>query len=39
MVSVTLKQGVETTLRERVPEVTAVIDATDHASGAAPYFR
>jgi len=37
-IDVTLKQGVEKTLRERIPEVTAVIDATDHASGAKPYY-
>jgi Fe/S biogenesis protein NfuA len=39
MVDVTLKQGVEKTLRERVPEITAVRDATDHAGGAEPYYR
>lgn len=39
MADVTLKQGVEKTLRERVPEVTAVRDATDHASGATPYYE
>ncbi|HET6631191.1 MAG TPA: NfuA family Fe-S biogenesis protein [Rhodanobacteraceae bacterium] len=39
MVDVTLKQGVEKTLRTRVPEVTAVRDATDHASGSNPYYR
>ncbi|HEX5306488.1 MAG TPA: NfuA family Fe-S biogenesis protein [Dyella sp.] len=39
MVDVTLKQGVEKTLRERVPEITAVRDATDHASGATPYYE
>jgi Fe/S biogenesis protein NfuA len=38
MVDVTLKQGVEKTLRERVPEITAVRDATDHAGGATPYY-
>ncbi|HET6433556.1 NfuA family Fe-S biogenesis protein [Dyella sp.] len=38
MADVTLKQGVEKTLRERVPEVTAVRDATDHATGATPYY-
>lgn len=38
MADVTLKQGIETTLKERVPEVTAVRDATDHDSGAAPYM-
>ena len=39
MADVTLKQGVEKTLRERVPEITAVRDATDHASGTNPYYR
>ena len=39
MADVTLKQGVEKTLRERIPEITAVRDATDHASGANPYYR
>jgi Fe/S biogenesis protein NfuA len=36
---VTLKHGIETTLRARVPEITAVRDATDHASGTNPYIR
>lgn len=39
MVDVTLKQGVEKTLRERVPEITEVRDATDHAGGSNPYYR
>jgi Fe/S biogenesis protein NfuA len=38
MVDVTLKQGVEKTLIERVPEITAVRDATDHAVGETPYY-
>jgi Fe/S biogenesis protein NfuA len=38
MVDVTLKNGIEKTLRERIPEVSAVRDATDHATGAAPYI-
>ncbi len=38
MADVTLKQGIEKTLMERVPGVTAVRDATDHASGTAPYI-
>jgi len=37
MADVTLKQGIEKTLMEQVPGVTAVRDATDHASGEAPY--
>lgn len=39
MADVTLKQGIEKTLLQRVPGVTAVRDATDHATGAAPYIR
>lgn len=39
MADVTLKQGVEKTLRERVPELVTIRDATDHASGVNPYFR
>ena len=39
MVDTTLRQGVEVTLRQRVPEITAVIDATDHSSGSNPYFQ
>jgi Fe/S biogenesis protein NfuA len=38
MADVTLKQGIEKTLMEKVPGVTAVRDATDHATGAAPYM-
>lgn len=38
MVDVTLKQGIEKTLLTQVPGVTAVRDATDHATGDAPYM-
>ena len=38
MVDVTLRNGIEKTLRQHVPEVSAVRDATDHESGAAPYI-
>jgi Fe/S biogenesis protein NfuA len=38
MVDVTLKQGIERTLMEKVPGVTAVRDATDHDTGTAPYM-
>ena len=38
MADVTLKNGIEKTLMEKVPGVTAVRDATDHASGDAPYI-
>ncbi|GAA5072631.1 NfuA family Fe-S biogenesis protein [Lysobacter panacisoli] len=38
MADVTLKQGIEKTLLSKVPGVTAVRDATDHATGDAPYI-
>ncbi|HMB57742.1 MAG TPA: NfuA family Fe-S biogenesis protein [Arenimonas sp.] len=38
MADVTLKQGIEKTLMARIPEITAVRDATDHSTGAAPYI-
>ncbi len=38
MVDVTLKQGIETTLKQEVPEVREVIDATDHETGENPYY-
>lgn len=38
MKDVTLKQGIEKTLLARVPEITAVIDATNHAAGSNPYY-
>ena len=38
MADVTLKQGIEKTRLEKVPGVTAVRDATDHATGDAPYI-
>ena len=37
-VDVTLKHGVETAIRAAVPEVTAIVDATDHAAGTNPYY-
>ena len=39
MVDVTLRDGIESTLCERVPEITGVRDATDHATGDMPYIR
>lgn len=35
---VTLKQGVDRILREQVPELTAVKDATDHDAGENPFY-
>ena len=38
-VSLTLKQGVESTLKERVPEITAVRDVTDHTYTENAYYQ
>ncbi len=38
-VSLTLKQGVESTLKERVPEITAVRDVTDHTVKENAYYQ
>jgi len=38
MVDVTLKQGIETTMKQEIPEIRSVLDATDHASGENPYY-
>ncbi len=38
-VDVTLRQGVEVAVRAAVPEIVAIVDTTDHASGTNPYFQ
>ena len=38
MADVTLKQGIEQTLTRNIPEITGVLDATDHQSGTNPYY-
>ena len=39
MATVTLSQGIEVAITEAVPEIAAIIDVTDHASGRNPYFE
>jgi Fe/S biogenesis protein NfuA len=39
MAQVTLKQGIERILKESIPELSEVVDVTDHASGSDPYFQ
>ena len=36
---VTLKDGVVATIQRQVPEVSEVLDATDHAAGENPYYQ
>ncbi|MBI4607982.1 MAG: NifU family protein, partial [Candidatus Rokubacteria bacterium] len=38
MADVTLKQGIERLIFEEAPEVTEILDVTDHAAGANPYY-
>jgi Fe/S biogenesis protein NfuA len=38
MSQMTLKQGIETSLLEEVPELTRVIDVTDHGGGENPFY-
>ena len=39
LVDVTLKQGIETRLKEVLPEIERVLDTTDHAAGTDPFYR
>jgi Fe-S cluster biogenesis protein NfuA len=39
MSKATLKQGVETALRQHIPDIGHIYDTTDHASGANPYYH
>ena len=38
LAEVTVRQGIEPLLRRHVPDVVAVIDATDHSAATAPFF-
>jgi len=38
-VDVTLRQGIEVAIKAAVPQITQVIDSTDHAAGMNPYFQ
>jgi Fe-S cluster biogenesis protein NfuA len=38
MATVTLRQGIETALRQAVPAVRGIRDITDHAAGRNPYY-
>ena len=39
MADVTLKQGISKTLRDHFPQITDVVDVTDHESGENPYYQ
>jgi Fe/S biogenesis protein NfuA len=35
---ITLKSGIERLIKDELPEVTEVLDTTDHAAGANPFY-
>jgi Fe/S biogenesis protein NfuA len=35
----TMRQGIETMLKDEIPELKEIIDITDHESGANPYYK
>lgn len=39
MAKVTLSQGIEVAIKEAIPEITDVVDVTDHAGGSNPYYQ
>lgn len=39
MANATLKNGIETMIKDVFPEITQIIDTTDHASGTNPYYQ
>lgn len=36
--AMTLREGIERSIKENIPEVTDVVDATDHDAGETPYY-
>jgi len=38
-VDLTLRKGVETAIRNAVPQISAIVDVTDHEAGANPYYQ
>jgi Fe/S biogenesis protein NfuA len=39
LANVTLKQGIDVMIRQSVPQITRVVDTTNHDAGTNPYFR
>jgi Fe/S biogenesis protein NfuA len=39
LAKVTLSQGIEVAITDAVPEITEIVDVTDHAAGENPYFE
>ncbi len=39
MAKATLAQGIEGILREAVPEISEIVDVTNHAEGSNPFYE
>ena len=39
MANVTLKHGIESMIKDVLPEITKIVDTTDHAAGTNPYYQ
>lgn len=39
MANVTLKHGIESMIKDVFPEITKIVDTTDHAAGTNPYYQ
>ncbi len=39
MAKVTMSQGIQAAITEAIPEISSVVDVTDHANGTAPFFE
>lgn len=39
LAALTLTEGIKATIEKRIPEITEVVDVTDHASGANPFYE
>ena len=38
LAAMTLRQGIESSIKHHVPEIVEVVDVTDHAAGENPFF-
>ncbi len=38
LAAMTLRDGIETAIKHNIPEVTEIVDATDHMAGTNPYY-
>jgi Fe/S biogenesis protein NfuA len=39
LAQLTLTEGIKATIEDRIPEITQVVDVTDHAAGESPFFE